>query len=281
MSRLRVTETGDIRWYEHDGVRAMSVTSILSAGFPKGALLPWSVKMCAERAIEQYPKLRTYLAEDMAKTAQGWLTEAASDYANAAAERGTRIHDTVEAHIKGTRPPTPADRGETLAAEGVLKFLNSPGVTVMHSEEALFDTSAAAVPYAGRADLVLGVSDEGLLERLGRDSTQEPAIVMADIKCGRSVWSSAAVQMSAYAAANTLLLDNGNRPTPNLHYDFGLVLHAGVRGCRVLPVHWGDDVTASDLFQAFRAAALLTKLEARDWQQASPIGKSIGTWSAS
>ena len=119
------------------------------------------------------------------------------------------------------------------------------------------------------------------MERLGRLPAEGPALAMADIKTGKSVWTSAAVQMSAYAAADTMLLDNGNSPQSNLKYDFGLVLHAGVRGCRVLPVYWGDYVASSDLFRAFQAAALLTKLEERDWQQASPVGKSIGTWSAS
>ena len=290
---LEVSERAGVRHYTHNGeatgnkdVKAMSVTSIISAGFPKGALLPWSVKMCAERAVVNYKALRGHLWQGHRSDAVAWLKSAAEDYSGAAAERGSRIHDTVEARLKGLLPPELEDKGEHDAAEHVLAFLNRPGVEVLHSEEAIFESRKAPIPYAGRVDLMLRVTDPKLIAAFGYKEDMESLTIVADIKCGKNVWSSAAVQMAAYAAADHLLLDNGKVREDNLKFHCGLVLHAGVRGCRLRPVHWERPVhvnqhlvhaAVSDLFRAFKAAATLVQLEVLEWQDNSPIGSSLGT----
>ena len=51
MSPRNATESGSKRLYAWRGEKFWSVTTIISGGLPKPALLPWGIKAVAEAAV--------------------------------------------------------------------------------------------------------------------------------------------------------------------------------------------------------------------------------------
>jgi hypothetical protein len=181
LSFFRV-DKGRNHWYEDArGKKIPGVTTILSSGLPKPALLPWGIKSVAEYAINHWGELE-------AKPIAERLTELKNaPYADrdAAANRGTEVHNFGEKLIKGEEVSPPPELIGYV--EAYARFLDEWEVEPLLVENAIVNHR---VRYAGTFDMVIRIPWFG----------DDP--VIADIKTSRSgVYGETAFQLAAYANA--------------------------------------------------------------------------------
>lgn len=89
-----------------------SVTTILSQGSPKEALIHWAGRLVAETAMEHLPQLvRASRHPDQAREMTDWLKRAHTRKRDERADIGTAVHNLIEAKVLGTPIP------ETLASD--------------------------------------------------------------------------------------------------------------------------------------------------------------------
>jgi hypothetical protein len=87
------------------GDRYMSVTTILSNGVPKPALMHWAAFEAAQCAVDNIPDLVKARGESARLEMRSWIQRAAERKRDSAANLGTVIHGFLEAQILGE--PTP------------------------------------------------------------------------------------------------------------------------------------------------------------------------------
>jgi hypothetical protein len=78
------------------------------------------------------------------------------------------------------------------------------------------------------------------------DPSGQPYTLVVDWKTSKSVYPSVALQMAAYAGAETILSPDGTS-APMPHVDGAAVLHIGPDGWSLKPVHIGPEVFATFL----------------------------------
>lgn len=94
------------RWYvDVDGLELNSVTTVLSATTSKPWLTAWAAKLAAEFAVEQHEHIGKTIELAGAEAAIGMVKGAAEQRRNDARDRGTFVHDIVEALILDTPLP--------------------------------------------------------------------------------------------------------------------------------------------------------------------------------
>lgn len=205
MSRLTFEPVKHV--YLLDGKRATSVTTILSGGIPKGALVPWAAKTAAQYAIDNPGAT---LEE---------IKGAPDRDRDEAGRRGTLVHDTIELILRVDDPGIP----EEIAAHivGWRAFLAAWQIRAIFQECIVAHT---ALRHAGKFDLI-GCSpliNEG-----------KPFIL--DWKTSRSVHDEAALQMSAYARAEFMVhpVTGEEIPVPTVSASF--VAHVTADGTELYP----------------------------------------------
>lgn len=210
-----------------------SVTSILG-GIDGGPILErWIAKVCVENTIGQLPILPALLEADRDGTIRS-LKLAAERERDAAADRGTRIHKAAENLILGTGIKPVLHPGDLPYWYSFLRWWREhPGIKWLSSETTIVNRTFG---YAGTLDAAIrfgGVT--GVL----------------DIKTGRSVRPTWALQLAAYARGESILLPDG-RELPFTPLRAAWVLHVRPEeegGTLIVPVPVDDGA-----FQAFLAA---------------------------
>ena len=94
--QMETSESG--RFYVWHGERYRSVTSIISGGLPKPALIGWAKKVTAEYAVANLESLKVLVADDPAG-AVDWLKGAAYRDRDRKADIGLAIHAAAEAYV--------------------------------------------------------------------------------------------------------------------------------------------------------------------------------------
>lgn len=220
------------------GERLMSVTTILSNGIPKPALVNWAAREVAASALDNLPRL-VKVSRDPRKRAeaQRWLQNAANQKRDTAASLGSEVHDHIEARILGQPIPEPS-------AE-CAPFL-----------EQLAAFEADHHPKWEASELVVANPDDGWagkLDWMAYIPAVGPLLAMGDSKTGKGVYPEAGLQMAAYRRAKFLFLKDGTKMTmPETHY--AVVLHLRPDGYRLLPVR-ADDEAYSVFLRAKEIAA--------------------------
>ncbi|HEY1156092.1 MAG TPA: hypothetical protein VGE95_07375 [Arthrobacter sp.] len=160
--------------YLLDGKRATSVTTILSGGIPKPFLVPWAARKAAEFAV----------ANPGASFEE--IKEAPNRERDAAAVRGTAVHDIAEKIIHGEAVDIP----EELYAyvDGYVRFLDAFNVQPLLIEKPVANRRLG---YAGRFDAIVQLP--GLH---GSDP------VMVDLKTSNGVYRETKAQCAAYSLAD-------------------------------------------------------------------------------
>jgi hypothetical protein len=132
------------------GVKIRGVTTILSDGLPKPALLNWAANVTAEYAVDRWDDLSALSPSKRLKELQG------ARYADrdAAANRGTQVHGLAERLAQGEEVDVPdALRGHV---ESAVRFLDDWNVQPVITE-------AVVVSYkhmwAGTLDLIADLAD--------------------------------------------------------------------------------------------------------------------------
>lgn len=216
------------------GQRLKSVTTILTQGVPKEALIRWSANYTAETALANLPRLvRASRGTDAEFTATyDWLRGAPDRKKNDRGELGKAIHKLIEAKILGEPiPQALLDNPEFAPYMAVfLEFVEDFRVEFEASEMVVANYERE---YGGTLDYML----RSPFIRRGR-------LQMGDTKSGgeldkKGVYAEAGLQMAAYRHAQYGWLRDGSRIEMPRTYG-GVVLHLRPEGCRVIPVECGE-----------------------------------------
>lgn len=190
-----------------------SVTNVIDV-LNKPFLYGWHGRMAATAAVE-IAKTFPHRLLEAPKEAVKWLSLAATRHTEKAADLGTRVHDWVERAARGEQQDEPdADLRGYIASWR--KFCADYNPTFTHLEATTYGT-VDGLGYAGTADFIAEIN--GLT-------------VIGDWKSGRSIHTSAALQLAALAHADTLVDDDDlERPMPRI--DAGIVVHLTPTGYKV------------------------------------------------
>jgi hypothetical protein len=235
------------------GAMLRSVTTILSQGSPKEALIHWAGNLVAETAMEHLPRLiRASRNPHDAKDAYDWLRRAHTRKKDERADIGTAVHNIIEAHVLGTPISEEITGNPEMKPyiDNFERFVDEWRITFTASEMVVADYDHK---FAGTLDYLL--RSPLLAEALGCSPDID---IPGDTKTGgeldektydggiKGVYPEAGIQMSAYRKATYGWLRDGTRVEMPPRHDVGVVLHLRPEGYRLYPVNCGDEV-----FEAF------------------------------
>ncbi|MDJ1371773.1 hypothetical protein [Gulosibacter molinativorax] len=165
------------------------VTTLLSNGLPKPALINWAANTTAEYAVNMWDEL----GEMPIATRLKELKNARYADRDAAAKRGTEVHDLAEKLAHGEEVDVPDEiRGHV---ESAAQFLDDFEVEVILTETPCFHDQAL---YGGTFDLLL------------RSGKFPDKVILADWKTNRSgIYPETALQLTAYAKSTHYTAANG------------------------------------------------------------------------
>lgn len=241
MSPRNAASVGNKRLYDDPltGEKFWSVTTIISGGLPKPALLPWGIKSVAEVAIA---KRRTLVAMTSECEGDGcgpgawcascdaavrWLKSAPYQQRDKAADLGTKVHEAAEAYKLG-KPMPPWPDAIAPSMEQYEGWLRAFGPSFEQTEQTVYNRTQR---YAGTLDAIVTLSD-------GRR-------LLIDYKTGKGVYPEVGLQLAAYRYAEYMRLpDMSEAPVPEV--DGAAVLH-------LLPHSWQFIEVRADaeVFEAF------------------------------
>jgi hypothetical protein len=205
--------------YSLDGVKVPGVTTVCG-NLPKHALVDWAGRVTAEYAVDHWDELSAEPPSARLNT----LTRARYRATSSAALRGTQIHTLGERVSKGEH----VDAGEHVAeVEAYARFLDSWAVEVIATETPLAHTTYR---YAGTADAWV---------TMGRGPFAG-ARVLLDIKTGRGVYDSTALQLTAYRHADLWHPAGPESEEPLPPVDAVAVAHILPDAVELLPVEADD-----------------------------------------
>lgn len=253
------------------GDRLRSVTTILSGGVPKPALIHWAGNMVADSAIENLPALvaASRHPQQLADM-RSWLTKAHTRKRDERAEIGGLVHQVIESRLLGTELPQVIRVGDTeWAVDGpelapfLANFLRMEKEWQPRWTASEMVVANADDGWAGTLDYMIGADGPigDALRAMGY--VVDPAgDLMGDTKTGgewivpedggephpkilgsghvHGVYPEAGLQMSAYRRAKVAWLRDGSRVPMPPTAEVGVVLHLRPEGYRLYPVRCGD-----------------------------------------
>jgi hypothetical protein len=178
--------------YRLDGRQVDGVTTILGAGLPKPALVPWVARVCAEYVVDHFDDLTAMTPSERLNVIRG----APNRDRDTAARRGTEVHRLAADLAAGHEVEVPDELAGHVDA--YLRFVDDWQPT-----EVLVETPVAhrAHQWAGTLDLVADLADGHRW--------------LLDLKTTRSgVFPDTALQLAAYRNAETCLVDDHEEPMP-------------------------------------------------------------------
>ena len=221
---IRRVDKGRTHWYEdtETGQRVPGVTTHLSNGVPKAALVNWAANTTAEYAVDNWDRL-----SDLAPSARLKELQAAR-YASrdAAANRGTKVHRLAERLVAGEAVPVPDEIAGHV--ESYVRFLDEWDVQPVLVETTVYSPTHN---YCGTLDLIADLVDP--------DDPGSRVRWLLDIKTSRSgVYGETALQLAAYRYAETYVGDDGDLyDMPEV--DMVGAVHVRADGYDLIPVEAG------------------------------------------
>lgn len=200
-------------YVDANGVKVPGVTSIISDGIPKPALIKWAGDVTAEYAVDCWDELRGMAPSVRLKTLKG------ARYANsdAAANKGTAIHKLGAELVLGRQVQVP----DHLAGyvESYVRFLDEHNVDPILIEATVVSHKYG---YAGTLDLIDGHK-------------------LLDLKSSRSgIFGETALQLAAYRYADAYMDDAGEEcAMPPI--DWTGAVHIRADGYSLVPVEAGPE----------------------------------------
>lgn len=227
------------------GIKVPGVTTILGNGVPKPALMDWGPRVTAEYAVDHWDEL-TQLAPSSRLEK---LKKARYEDRDAAANKGTRVHNLAEQLVAGKQVKVPDDLAGHV--ESYVAFLDHWEPEAVLIEAVVMSHRHG---YAGTLDLAayfdpqllldggLAATDPELatvLEQLAEDGEQSLAIL--DVKTSRSgIFGETALQLAGYRYADVYVDEHGDeQPMPEFHLALGL--HVRADGSDLLPITAGRE----------------------------------------
>ena len=167
------------------GERVPGVTTILSDGLPKPALVNWAVRTAAEYAVDNW----TTLGDLPISERLGMIAGAPNERKQSAALRGTKLHDAAQVLIE--TGAVDVEPEQVPLVENYAAFLREWSVVPHYVESAVYSVTHG---YAGTLDLIATLADG--------------CVWLLDIKTSKGVWGDQALQLAAYRHAEFLSDDD-------------------------------------------------------------------------
>lgn len=205
--------------YYLDGDKLTGVTTLLSAGVPKPALVNWAANVTADYAVDHFDELADMSPSLRLKA----LKDARFADRDAAAHRGTQVHQLAEQLIAGEEVDVP----EHLAGhvESYVQFLNDFDPQPVLVEAVVVSRRHL---WAGTLDLVADFPT--LNQRL-----------LCDVKTSRSgVFGETAWQLAGYRYADQYLHPDGTERAM-IPVDGCAVIHVRADGYSFVPMQVGPE----------------------------------------
>lgn len=221
---VRRVDRGRNHWYvDADGAKVPGVTTILSNGVPKPALINWAGNTTAEYALDNWDELAGLKPAQRLER----LKKCRFEDRDAAARRGTEVHRLAERVVAGEDIgaicPDPI-RGHL---EAYIRFLDD-----FDPQPVLIETTVVSHDYGWAGTLDLIADFPTLAGGQGRR-------LLCDIKTARSgVFGETGWQMAGYRYGDHYVDDNGDEQ-PMLEVDGCAVIHVRADGCDLVPVTAG------------------------------------------
>jgi hypothetical protein len=217
-----------------DPVRLMSVTTLISRGLPKPALVGWAKRYTAEKAVELAEEVLALKAKGEAAGAVDMLKAYPDRRRDVAAELGTAVHQVVERlsqvepQFLGSEVALVVEAAEPELRPFILQFVDfclAVQPQFLYTEAPIYSLRWA---YAGTADAYCRIG-----ERAG----------VLDLKTG-GVYPDVALQLAAYRWADALLPAGGLEPVElaSLELQTGWVLDLAPEGWRLIEVDCGEPI---------------------------------------
>jgi hypothetical protein len=226
---IRRIQRGRNHGYTIHGAKAMGVTTALSKGMPKPALMYWAARCVAEEAAglmwagnaEEIKRVNNVHTElDLVD----YLKKAPVRKRDNAAVRGTKVHKLAEHLVYGREVVVPPELlGHVTQCA---KFLDEWHVRPLLVEKVI---GSYRWGYAGTFDLIGEIPD-------GRR-------ILFDYKTGRDIWPETALQLAAYRHADAYVADDGlEMPMREVGIHESKAVHIGPDSYSVIPLDTGPAV---------------------------------------
>ncbi len=181
--------------YYLDGRKLDGVTTILSKGLPKPALVNWAANTAAALAVDQWDELALLPPSERLKR----ISKAHDAARDKAAVRGTQVHALADRLARGEEVTVPD--GLAGHVESCVKFLDDWQPQTLMTETPVYHEKYL---YAGTLDLLVGMDDVG---------GQGMQTWLLDFKTSKSgAYGDTAFQLAAYANAT-----HCQRPDGSVH----------------------------------------------------------------
>jgi hypothetical protein len=212
---IRRKDTAKGHYYmDAEGTRVPGVTTILSGGLPKPALINWAANSTAEYAVDHWDELTSLSTSQRLKKLQG----ARYEEKDRAANRGTEVHALAEKLVRGEEIEVPDEL--TGHIESYCRFLDEFEVEPVLIEATIMSHKYG---YAGTLDLVADFPTLG--KRL-----------LCDIKTNRSgIFGETALQLAGYRYAD-VYVDGDGAEAPMVEVDGCAAIHVRADGADLIPV---------------------------------------------
>jgi hypothetical protein len=228
VSWRRIRAGSGHRYVDDDGEPVDGVTKVIGDGVPKPNLIDAAARETAAYALEHWDDLA---GQPLAKRLHA-IERGRFETWGRGTIRGTAVHDLAAKLAAGAEVEVP---DELLGhVDAYLQFVEQ-----WHVEEIAVEAMVLSRRwhYAGTLDLLAHVDGGG-----GADG-----VSLIDWKTGASgVWPETALQLAAYAHAETIVLDDAEQPLPPIAHAYAVHLRAD--GYSVHPVDVSDETFRSFLY---------------------------------
>lgn len=238
------------------GERVPGVTTILSDGLPKPALLNWSATATAAYAVDQWDVLTELPVSERLKKIEGgrWAAR------DAAAAKGTAVHAMAERLVAGEKVTVPD--ALTGYVQACVSLLDDFDVRPVHVEVVVYSETHR---HVGTCDLIADVllPDMPEYEHITRDDDGYSRGLF-DWKTSKSgIFGDVALQLAAYRHSEWLIGADDGGPVPMPEVDFAAGIHLRPDGgYSLVPLTTDDDVYRDFLYVAQVARVVKSS---KDW----------------
>lgn len=209
-----------------NGVKVPGVTTLLSKGLPKPALVNWAARTAAEYAVDNWESLSSAPISERLDQ----IRNAPNASKNAAALRGTKLHDAAQQLQE--QGVVDVDPEQLPLVESYLKFCVDWDLHAEHVESAVYSVTHG---YAGTLDLIATLCD-------GRRW-------LLDLKTSKGVYGDMALQQAAYRFAEFLAVSETEHIRMPQVDAVGIV-HVRADGADLVPLTAGKEEFRSFLYVA-------------------------------
>ena len=228
-----------------NGAKVPGVTTLIGNGIPKPALMDWGPRVTAEYAVDHWDELSKLAPSARLET----LKKARYADRDAAANKGTRVHQLAEKLVAGKQVKVPDDLAGHV--ESYVAFLDQwepepvlIEAVVMSHRHGYAGTLDLGAMFDAQLLLDSGIaSDDELLAEVLQSlaDDDERALAILDVKTSRSgIFGETALQLAGYRFADVFVdADGVEQPMPEFHLALGL--HIRADGYDLYPMTAGRD----------------------------------------